>query len=164
MHSKDSDQHKSLDRTSGRKTDLGLIRGGADPRASDSPLAREFAERELAPLIGDLRNRSGRLDAGRIASTYGLTIQQLADCLELSPDQLRGAARDIDLDARLEPFAMVIGIVRDVYGGDDKRVGAWLRTPRPELEGKTPNEALCEPAGLPAVIRFVLGAWLGNAD
>jgi hypothetical protein len=164
MHSKDSDQNKPADRSSGRRADLGLIRGGGDPRAGDSPLAREFAERALAPLIGDLRNRSGLLDAGRIATTYGLTIQQLADCLQLSPAQLRAEMPEAELDARLEPFAMVIGIVRDVYGGDDKRVRTWLRTPRPELEGQTPNEALCEPAGLPSVIRFVLGAWLGNAD
>ena len=59
---------------------------------------------------------------------------------------------------------MVIGIVRDVYGGDDKRVRTWLRTPRPELDGETPLDALCVPAGIQRVIHFVLGAWLGNAD
>jgi hypothetical protein len=31
------------------------------------------------------------------------------------------------LEERLEPFAMVIGIVRDVYGGDSNRVRTWLR-------------------------------------
>ena len=130
----------------------------------DSQLAREFAERALAPLIGDLRSRHGQLDASRVASTLGLTVQQLAGCLALPTEQLRGEMAPAELEKRLEPFAMVIGIVRDVYGGDDKRVRTWLRTPRPELGGKTPNEALCEPAGLPTVIRFVLGAWLGNAD
>jgi hypothetical protein len=164
MHSKDSDRNEPADRASGRKSDLGLIRGGSDPRAGESPLAREFAERALAPLISDLRNRQGQLDPSRVASALGLSGQQLADCLELPMEQLRGEMPAAELHARLEPFAMVIGIVRDVYGGDDTRVRAWLRTPRPELEGKTPNEALCEPAGLPAVIRFVLGAWLGNAD
>jgi uncharacterized protein (DUF2384 family) len=64
----------------------------------------------------------------------------------------------------LEPFAMVIGIVRDVFGGDDKRVRAWLRTPRPELGGKAPLETMCVPSGIQRVIAFVLGAWLGNAD
>src|SRR4051812_38847641 len=164
MHSNDSDRNEPADRTSGRRPDLGLVRGGSDPRAGDSPLAREFAERALAPLIGDLRNRHGQLDPNRVASTLGLTVQQLADCLELPAEKLREEKDPAELEKRLEPFAMVIGIVRDVYGGDDKRVRAWLRTPRPELEGKTPNEALCVPAGLPAVIRFVLGAWLGNAD
>jgi len=163
MHSNDSDRNEAGDRASGRKPDLGLIRGGGAPRAEDSPLAREFAERALAPIVADLRSRQGPFDPGRIATTLGLSLQQLADCMELPVAQFR-ATPTPELETRLEPFAMVIGIVRDVYGGDDKRVRSWLRTPRPELEGKTPNEALCVPAGLPTVIRFVLGAWLGNAD
>ncbi|HEV7993749.1 MAG TPA: antitoxin Xre/MbcA/ParS toxin-binding domain-containing protein [Gemmatimonadaceae bacterium] len=163
MHSKDSERNGPSDRQPGRRRELGLIRGGTDSRTGESALAREFAERALAPLIADLR-RHGHLDARRVASAIGITIQQLAGCLELSVEQLRGELPDEELDARLEPFAMVIGIVRDVYGGDDKRVRVWLRTPRPELEGKTPNEALCEPAGLTTVVRFVLGAWLGKAD
>jgi hypothetical protein len=164
MHSNDSDRNEPADRSSARKPDLGLVRGGSDPRAGDSPLAREFAERALAPLIGNLRNRHGQLEPSRVASTLGITVQQLADCLELPVQKLRDEKDPAELEKRLEPFAMVIGIVRDVYGGDDTRVRTWLRTPRPELEGKTPNEALCVPAGLPTVIRFVLGAWLGNAD
>ena len=164
MPSKDSDRNTGAGRPSGRKPDLGLIRGGGDSRAGESPLAREFAERALAPVINDLRNRHGRLDAGRVAGALGLSPQQLADCMELPLEQLRATSQTGELEDRLEPFAMVVGIVRDVYGGDDKRVRVWLRTPRPELEGKTPNEALCEPAGLPTVVRFVLGAWLGNAD
>lgn len=164
MHGKDSEPNKGNDRESGRKPELGIIRGASDPRTGDSPLAREFAERALAPLISDLRNRQGHLDTGRVAGALGLSGQQLAICLELPLEHLKGGLSPDELDLRLEPFAMVIGIVRDVYGGDDKRVRLWLRTPRPELEGKTPNEALCVPAGLPAVVRFVLGAWLGNAD
>ena len=164
MNSKDSDRNEGAERQSGRKPDLGLIRGGGDPRAGESPLAREFAERALAPVIKDLRNRQGRLDAGRIASALGLSTQQLADCMELPAEQLRTTSQSGEFEERLEPFAMVVGIVRDVYGGDHKRVQVWLRTPRPELEGKTPNEALCEPGGLTRVVRFVLGAWLGNAD
>jgi hypothetical protein len=164
MHPNDPDRNEPADRSSARKDEIGRIRGSSDPRASDSPLAREFAERALAPLIGNLRNRRGQLEPNRIASALGLTVNQLADCIEVPVEQLRGEMAPAELEKRMEPFAMVIGIVRDVYGGDDKRVRVWLRTPRPELEGQTPNEALCEPAGLPVVIRFVLGAWLRNAD
>jgi hypothetical protein len=164
MHSKDSERNEGADRQSGRKPELGLIRGGASARPGDSALAREFAERALAPLINDLRNRHGHLDAGRVAAALGMTTQQLADCMELPLELLRSSSETSQHEERLEPFAMVIGIVRDVYGGDDKRVRAWLRTPRPELEGQTPHEALCEPAGLPRVVQFVLSAWLGNAD
>jgi hypothetical protein len=164
MHSKDSERNEGADRPSGRKPDLGVIRGGSGARAGESPLAREFAERALAPVINDLRNRQGQLDAGRIAAALGLTTQQLADCMGLPIELVRPSSTLKDREQRLEPFAMVVGIVRDVYGGDDKRVRLWLRTPRPELDGMSPNEALCEPAGLQRVVRFVLGAWLGNAD
>ena len=94
----------------------------------------------------------------------GLTVEQLAGCLEVSVDAVTKSPPPPGLEVRLEPFAMVIGIVRDVYGGDSKRVRTWLRTPRPELEGQTPIDALCEPVGIDRVVQFVLGAWLRNAD
>jgi hypothetical protein len=147
-----------------RKPELGLVGGGADSHTGESALAREFAQRALAPIIADLRARSGRLDPGRVAAAVGMTVPQLAECLELPEEALRNSPPAPELEAMLEPFAMVIGIVRDVYGGDDRRVRAWLRTPRPELEGKAPLETMCVASGIQRVITFVLGAWLGNAD
>jgi hypothetical protein len=147
-----------------RKPDLGLVSGSADPHAGESALAREFAQRALAPIIADLRARSGRLDPARVAAAVGMTVPQLAECLELPEDALRSAPPSPELETMLEPFAMVIGIVRDVFGGDDKRVRAWLRTPRPELDGAAPLETMCVPSGIQRVITFVLGALLGNAD
>jgi hypothetical protein len=148
-----------------RKPELGLTRGGGgDDRTGESALAKEFAQRALAPLISELRGRSGLLDARRVASAIGLTMTQLSDCLEISVESLQQSPPPTGLEARLEPFAMVIGIVRDVYGGDDKRVRTWLRTPRPELDGQTPIDAMCAPLGIQKVINFVLGAWLRNAD
>jgi hypothetical protein len=163
MHN-ESDKGEDAGRQPGRKPELGIVGRNTDPRAGESALAREFAERALAPLINDLRGRSGRIEPKRIASTLGMRLDQLADCLELGEDVLQGSPLPESLEARLEPFAMVIGIVRDVFGGDDKRVRSWLRTPRPELDGQAPLDALCEPAGIQRVIHFVLSAWLGNAD
>jgi uncharacterized protein (DUF2384 family) len=91
-------------------------------------------------------------------------VAQLAKCLELDEEMLVKAPRAPELEGRLEPFAMVVGVVRDVYGGDAKRVRLWLRTPRPEIGGRTPNEALCDPGGIQNIVQFVLSAWLGNAD
>jgi len=147
-----------------KKTDLGIIRGAPDSQISDSALAREFAQRALAPLVSDLRGRHGLFEPRRIADALGITAQQLADCLEVSLDAVQKSPPPPGLEERLEPFAMVIGIVRDVYGGDSKRVRTWLRTSRPELDGQTPIDALCVPAGIHRVIHFVLGAWLRNAD
>jgi hypothetical protein len=163
MH-KESDKGEEAGRQGARKPELGLSRGGGDDRTGESALAREFAQRALAPLITDLRGRAGQLEARRVAGAVGLTMPQLADCLEISVESLQLSPPPPGLEARLEPFAMVIGIVRDVYGGDDKRVRAWLRTARPELDGKTPIDAMCVPFGIQRVINFVVGAWLRNAD
>lgn len=158
------DKGEDTGRQGARKPALELLRGNAGESAAESALATEFAQRALAPLVSDLRGRQGRLDPRRVAGAIGLSVEQLADCLEVSLDAVRKSPPPPGLEERLEPFAMVIGIVRDVYGGDDKRVRAWLRTPRPELEGQTPVDALCVPSGIQRVIRFVLGAWLHNAD
>jgi hypothetical protein len=164
MYSKDSDKSEDAGRPGARKPELGVLRGGGGEKTGESPLAREFAQRALAPLISDLRGRSSLLDARKVADAVGLTIEQLSGCLDLSVDALTKSPPPPGLEARLEPFAMVIGIVRDVYGGDSKRVRTWLRTTRPELDGQTPIDALCEPSGIDRVINFVLGAWLRNAD
>lgn len=148
----------------GRKPADRLSLGEGDPGVVESTLAREFAQRALTPVIKDLRDRHGLLDPRRVAPALGMTVAQLAKCLEMEEEALVQAPRSPDLEARLEPFAMVVGVVRDVYGGDDKRVRVWLRTSRPEIGGRTPIEALCEPGGIQAVVQFVLSAWLGNAD
>jgi hypothetical protein len=163
MHN-ESDKGEDATRRSGSKPEPGVTSRGADPRPGESALAREFAARALAPLINDLRGRSGWLEPKRVASTLGMRLDQLAACLELPEEELHKSPPPELLESRLEPFAMVIGVVRDVYGGDDKRVRVWLRTPRPELDGQTPLDAMCIPAGIQRVIHFVLSAWLGNAD
>lgn len=164
MVANESDKGEDAGRQGARKPELGVLRGGGHEQTGESPLAKEFAQRALAPLISDLRGRSGRLDARKVASAVGLTIEQMSGCLEISVDALTMSPPPTGLEARLEPFAMVIGIVRDVYGGDSKRVRTWLRTTRPELEGRTPIDALCQPEGIDRVVHFVLGAWLRNAD
>jgi hypothetical protein len=160
----ESGKGDDAERSQGKKPDLGLTRGTPDPQVGDSALAKEFAQRALAPLVSDLRGRHGRLEPRRVADAIGLTQHQFADCLEVSLDAVQKSPPPEGLEERLEPFAMVIGIVRDVYGGDSKRVRTWLRTPRPELDGQTPIDAMCIPAGIQRVIQFVLGAWLRNAD
>jgi len=160
----ESDKGEEAGRQGARKPELGLSRGGGDDRTGESALAKEFAQRALAPLITDLRGRTGQLEARRVGAAVGLTMPQLSDCLEISIESLQQSPPPPGLEERLEPFAMVIGIVRDVYGGDDKRVRTWLRTARPELDGQTPIDAMCVPLGIQRVINFVVGAWLRNAD
>jgi hypothetical protein len=163
MHN-ESGKGDDAERSPNKKPELGIIRGASDPRVGESALAKEFAQRALAPLISDLRGRHGRFEPRRIAGALGISAQRFADCLEVSLDAVQASPPPPGLEDRLEPFAMVIGIVRDVYGGDSDRVRTWLRTPRPELDGETPIDAMCVPSGIQRVIQFVLGAWLRNAD
>ena len=86
MYSKDSDKTEDSGRQGARKPELGVLRGGGGEQAGDSALAREFAQRALAPLISDLRGRAGLLDGRRVADAVGLTVEQLAGCLEISVD------------------------------------------------------------------------------
>lgn len=158
IHPFEPDRPGQSNRKDRRAPEVGELRNG------DSALAKEFANRALAPIVRDLRNRHGLLVPAKVAAAVGITVTQLAACMELPVVTLKTSPLPDELEERLEPFAMVIGIVRDVYGGDDSRVRTWLRTARPELEGKTPNDALCEPGGVKGVISFVLGAWLRNAD
>jgi hypothetical protein len=164
MMQNESGKGDDAERSQSKKPELGIIRGSSDPQVGDSPLAKEFAQRALAPLISDLRGRHGRFEPRRVAGAIGISPQQLASCLEVSLDAVQVSPPPPGLEERLEPFAMVIGIVRDVYGGDSDRVRTWLRTPRPELDGQTPIDAMCVPSGIHRVIQFVLGAWLRNAD
>src|SRR4051794_37751169 len=154
MDRREPDQHKDVIPLNGRKPEDRLSLEQGDTRSAESSLAREFAQRALTPIIKDLRDRHGLLDPRRIAPALGMTIAQLANCLDLSEEALTKAPRPPELEARLEPFAMVVGVVRDVYGGDAGRVRVWLRTGRPELDGRTPNEALCEAGGIQSVVKL----------
>jgi Antitoxin Xre/MbcA/ParS C-terminal toxin-binding domain len=164
MDRREPDPHRDVIPLHGRKPEDRLPLDQGDARSAESTLALEFAQRALSPVIRDLRDRHGLLDPRRVAPALGMTTAQLASCLEQSEELLMKAPRPPELEARLEPFAMVVGVVRDSYGGDDKRVRLWLRTGRPELDGRTPLEALCEPGGIQSVVKLVLSAWLGNAD
>ena len=53
MHN-ESDKGENANRQSGSKPEPGVTSRGEDPRAGESALAREFAQRALAPLINDL--------------------------------------------------------------------------------------------------------------
>jgi hypothetical protein len=164
MRSNESDESGEPTRAPGQLPGDASASDAAASRINDNPEGREFAQRALASLITDLRTRQGVLDPNRIASTLGMTIIELGECAGLSQEQLKKPMTAEENEDILEPFAAVIAIVRDAYGDDDKRLRLWLRTPRPELDGKTPYETFFLAGGVQRVVMFVLGAWLGNAD
>ena len=55
MHKESDKGGEETGRQGARKPELGLSRGGGEQLAGESALAKEFAQRALAPLITDLR-------------------------------------------------------------------------------------------------------------
>ena len=88
MDSRDSGKDRDIIPINSRKSGDPLAGGRVDPRSSESALAREFAQRALTPVIANLRNRQGLLEAGRVARALGITVTQLAECLDLPKEVL----------------------------------------------------------------------------
>lgn len=162
------------DRAEGAEQVTGQVRGDVAARAAapgaGAPNATGGASGAPASLAAafhlatpDLREQ-GALSIRRIADYLGVAQQDVAAATAVKP---KAASARPALPARgsaLQPFADVIALVRDVYGGDHDRVRAWLRAPRPELSGKTPLAVMLEPGHVVAVRDLVETAWAGDPD
>lgn len=69
-----------------------------------------------------------------------------------------------DHQDRLAPFANVLAMVSDCYGGDLGRVTTWLTEPQTRLGGRSPMEALETPGRANAVQQWVAGLWPGDGE
>ncbi|WP_102124859.1 MbcA/ParS/Xre antitoxin family protein [Deinococcus planocerae] len=118
-------------------------------------------EGPTAHLLMDARDpRSGKLDARRVAGTFGLTMRELAQALERDPS---GLSKHPTSDSLQEPLHELeeIGLhLREVFG--DLGVGRmWLRAPNPVLGGRAPLSYLLERRPV-AVQRLLLLAETGT--
>lgn len=89
-------------------------------------------------LLTDARDpRSGKLDARRVADTFGLTLRELGQAVGRDPS---GLGKHPTSDALQEPLHDLeeLGVqLREVFG--DLGVGRmWLRAPNPVLGGRAP--------------------------
>ena len=111
----------------------------------------------LDALVLDLRDSAGGWDVERVAAALGVAPAVLADAMT------RDAGDHEPEMSRIAAAVDVIGLLRDVYGGDAVRVQSWLRQPLPRLGGSPPMELLLEgdPSG---VVQLALGGWLGEPD
>jgi cell division protein ZapA (FtsZ GTPase activity inhibitor) len=112
-------------------------------------LAAEKTERadhlsELKKVIeatDDLRAKSGKLSADKVASVFGLSVAELA-ALVGRTRQTASKTPDADsLQTLLQPFERVAR-VRTVLNQNDFR--KWLRLANDELDGRTPFEMIRE--------------------
>jgi len=95
--------------------------------------------RRIVTATADLRSKSGRLSAERVAEAFGLSVAKLADIMG---EARQTVSKSPDAEARqtaLYPFERVARL-RAVLSADEFR--KWLRMPNDELDGTAPIEWL----------------------
>jgi CheY-like chemotaxis protein len=111
-----------------------------------------------------VRGENGRLDASRIAHALGVPLKKLAAAIGTGYTTVHKTPDSPALQAVLAPFANVVAMLDEVFGGDEQRVLAWLQVPRERLGNRTPQQAMLAPGGAAGVEQFVAGAWMGEPD
>ena len=107
---------------------------------------------------------SGRWDAKRISDAMEVDLAKLATAVEGDYPAIAQTPNGEALQVRLAPFANVLAMLHDVFGGDEGRVRIWLRAPQRYFGGKTPLEVRLTPGGATGVEELVVGAWLGEPE
>ncbi|GGS09119.1 MbcA/ParS/Xre antitoxin family protein [Deinococcus sedimenti] len=89
-------------------------------------------------LLIDARSPvNGKLDARRVASTFGMTLRELAQATGRDPSGLSKHPTSDTLQDPLHELETMGLQLRDVFG--DLGVGRmWLRAPNPVLGGRAP--------------------------
>ncbi|MBK8059537.1 MAG: DUF2384 domain-containing protein [Gemmatimonadetes bacterium] len=108
--------------------------------------------------------QSGRWNACQIADALGVSLEEFARLVGESDRVIRETPDDATLQERLAPFANVLAMVGDYFGGDAGRVRSWLNRPQPRLGNRTPLTILQTPGRSPAVEQWITGLWLGDGD
>lgn len=111
-----------------------------------------------------VRGESGRLDASRIAHALGVPLKKLAAGIGTGYTTVHKTPDSPALQAVLAPFANVVAMLDEVFGGDEQRVLGWLQSPQKRLGNRTPQQAMLAPGGAAGVEQFVAGAWMGEPD
>jgi hypothetical protein len=114
------------------------------PSAASSPVVRKgtLTRRSRRGILNvplpELRNeRSGRIDARRVADYLAIPLRQLADALQLS---YAGVHKTPDAPRLQAPVAVIVRILElaDAAFGDRDGVRMWLNRPLYELESESP--------------------------
>jgi hypothetical protein len=106
-----------------------------------------------APLPQLHDERSGRVDARKVAEHIGVPLEQLAVALGASYTAVLEAPDAEPLQHDLRSIKRSLEILDQVIGNDDT-VRAWLRSPHPDLGKRTPLEVIL--ASLPGALETLL--------
>lgn len=89
--------------------------------------------RSLAAATRDLRAASGRLDARRVATTFGLSLTELARQIACSKQRVSKTPDGEALQPLLRPYERIARLRAALPAADFK---AWLHTPNDHLEDR----------------------------
>lgn len=115
----------------------------------------------LAAPRSDLHDpRTGRIDAKKVATAFGLSLRSLAAALDRTPQSLSKTPTAQSVQDDLGHYQRTYEILRSLLG-DPATVRAWLNSPQPDLAGKRPVR-LIEDGQVEAVRDFLEIVYAGG--
>ncbi|PSM45816.1 hypothetical protein C7Y66_28370 [Chroococcidiopsis sp. CCALA 051] len=100
---------------------------------------------------------TGRFDASRLAKALNLTTKEMADILHRTPRGLLKNPDSQQLQSEMVRIVQMIVQLRELLDGSMEYVRIWLRSPHPDLGGRTPLSYLIE--GKPEVVEALIYAY-----
>ncbi|AFY91106.1 MbcA/ParS/Xre antitoxin family protein [Chroococcidiopsis thermalis] len=100
---------------------------------------------------------TGRFDASRLAKALNLTTKEMADILHRTPRGLLKNPDSQQLQSEMARIVQMIVQLRELLDGSMEYVRIWLRSPHPDLGGRTPLSYLIE--GKPEVVEALIYAY-----
>jgi putative toxin-antitoxin system antitoxin component (TIGR02293 family) len=93
-------------------------------------------------LLRGAFDKVGRYDAAALAGILDWSKQEIARFLETHPSTLSRQPASLKHQDPLAQLAAVMRQLLDQTGGDFAQARAWLRTPLPVLDRKSPKEVI----------------------
>lgn len=133
------------------------MRGRKDGRRDFAMPRRRAVGAHVVPEIHE--PKTGRLDAGRMATFLGTPLSKFAKLSDVSVAALHKSPASASVQDRLLPIARAISILTQLLGSKE-HVMAWLNSPHPDLSGEPPVRLILE--GKAQVVTDLLEAALAG--
>jgi response regulator RpfG family c-di-GMP phosphodiesterase len=108
------------------------------------PEKHPYQTRVMVKSIAEMRNKqSGRLDAKRTASVFGMTLADVARSIGKSLQAVHRTPDSKSLQSALFPYERIASAITQISSADNA-LKIWLNTPNDAFPGKLPVELITE--------------------